>query len=348
MSPDGTEIVVTRCEKQSDLCGVYVMNSDGTDGRLLFGDEETGMSFMPTFSSDGSELYFLRYTPAQGESPAAGLQLYGGSSTGANGRQLTDIENMKPCEESEGSCNIGIRSVGGGPSISPDGASLIFSFEGDLLKVATNAVDAKIGLGITNLTNYSSSEDATWPSYNPDGSILYYYRDALDSVAPGLYEMSSTGESVMLVEGPGGTDGLESTSYSPAAESIAYLHDGVIYVSDKSGGQPNRVSDGDEAYTLRQALGNDGPEAEEKAGEVEGELQLLSDSVGNIEVPFLNVKLVEGYFCSRSIQDLAECAIFSEDKIMLRKCATRYLPHGTKRLIGVLAAMPFSMATGRH
>jgi Tol biopolymer transport system component len=166
-SPDGSKIAFNSSRSPS---GIYVMNADGSDPRLLLAGVRD-----PAWSPDGTK---IAYTGPGGESD----QLYASEiwtmdADGTDQRRITQSGDIEyPC----GSSYFTYDEADFGPNWSPDGTKLVYAEElGDLcgdgdFAYAVETVDATGG-GPEH-TIFSSYEGCGFPStaWSPDGSRIAF------------------------------------------------------------------------------------------------------------------------------------------------------------------------------
>lgn len=129
----------------SDKRGIYIMNSDGADKRMV---PNTFTGRFPDWSPDGSQLVYVVY-------PGTGPQIFVSDTNGTNQIQLTflkDYDNRYPV-------------------FSPDGKKIAFSGQklGDVPQIWIMNSD---GSDMQKLTTEGGSE----PCWSPDGSEIAYVR----------------------------------------------------------------------------------------------------------------------------------------------------------------------------
>ena len=174
-SPDGSKIAFNSAQN-----GIYVMNADGSDQRLLLAGARD-----PAWSPDGTK---IAYTGPGGESDQLNAtDIWVMDADGTNQRRITqsgDIEYM--C----GSDYFTIDEADFGPDWSPDGTRLAYGeFFNDLCldgdaSYAVETVDAS-GAG-SERTIFSAGEGCGFPSaaWSPDGSRIAYTYCYLYGVNP--------------------------------------------------------------------------------------------------------------------------------------------------------------------
>ena len=178
-SPDGSKIAFTSFQSPS---GIYVINADGSDRRLLLADMRD-----PAWSPDGTK---IAYT-GPGEDPEEQLgfagDIYVMDADGTNQRRITQNGDIEyPC----GASYFTYAESDSGPNWSPDGTKLVYAEEfndlcGDgFAAYAVETVDAA-GNG-PERTIFSNFEGCIPPSatWSPDGSKIAFTYCALYGANP--------------------------------------------------------------------------------------------------------------------------------------------------------------------
>jgi tricorn protease len=168
------------------------------------------------------------------------------------------------------------------PAISPDGSTVVFSFQGDLWSVASNGGMA------TRLTVHPAYDSA--PIFSPDGSIIAFASDRHGDVD--IYTMPAIGGAPTRVTHASTTDAPYAfskdgkTIYFASSRMFDYPMGRQIQSIPTSGGTPFRLAD---MYGNQIAVGPDGSfviaEGREKFGRLRYrgtyQRQLYSYSPGN-------------------------------------------------------------------
>jgi Tol biopolymer transport system component len=143
-SPEGKKIAYDVTEP-SDVRGVYIMNSDGSDKRMV---SNTFTGRYPDWSPDGSQLVYIVY-------PGTGPQIFVSDTNGTNQTQLTFLEDYDNSN----------------PVFSPDRQKIAFSGQapGTLPQIYIMNSD---GSDLKKLT----TEGGTDPCWSPDGSKIAFVR----------------------------------------------------------------------------------------------------------------------------------------------------------------------------
>jgi Tol biopolymer transport system component len=175
-SPDGSKIAFTSSRSPR---GIYVMNSDGSDQRLLLAAASD-----PAWSPDGTK---IAYTGPGGTSDQPQQDIWVMDADGTNQRRITQSGDIEyPC----GSDYFTYDESDFAPDWSPDGTKLTYGEDlldecGDgFAAYAVETVDAS-GTG-PERTIFSSYEGCAFPSaaWSPDGSKIAFTYCYLNEVDP--------------------------------------------------------------------------------------------------------------------------------------------------------------------
>lgn len=205
-------------------CGIYVVDSDGTDLRQL----TQGLNYdPPVWSPDGTKLLF-----AAGESYALfGYQIYSMELDGTEPHQLTSRDyNVQPAWSPDGT-KIAFTSVAAGDD-SENG-----SFSSDIYTMDSDG---------NNQNRLTSGGDCYDPSWSPDGSKIAYYEGTTLSM------MNVDGSSQRQLSPFADPIGGEPPRWSPDGKMIAFSSEGRIYTTTVESGLTRQIipseSDEDEGY----------------------------------------------------------------------------------------------------
>lgn len=241
-SPDGRQLVFAALPSGAAAYQLWMMNADGSNQRQLLNDPN-GFDLEPSFSPDGSQIVFTRFSPAfQGA-------IY---RIAADGTGLTaladfspdpDISDFDPVYSPDGetiafdSDNRGglihavflmnpdgshVRSVSPAwleaqmPDWSPDGEKMIFSTRSDY---APNTVTKQIwaratdtdDAGLEQFTFPGSSNDIV-PVWSPQGDAITFERDSADGSTSSIYVKTLDGSGDRLVFQSARSGALDSSS----------------------------------------------------------------------------------------------------------------------------------------
>jgi Tol biopolymer transport system component len=227
LSPDGRHFVYNTTQ------GFYLRSLDQLEARLIPGTEED--SALPFFSPDGQSLGYV--------APSGGVEriaITGGASVvvgdrsniplGASWEEDGTIFYSQPdgihrVPATGGTLELVIPAEQAewlvGPSLLPDGDSLLFSVSGSSGSGAGEIVVQSLSTG-ERMTLFSGGDD---PRYVPTGHIVYAFEDGLFGVAFDAETLSVSGGPVPLVQG------VMRASQSPGA-NYGIAEDGtLVYVS---------------------------------------------------------------------------------------------------------------------
>lgn len=313
VSPDKSKIVTTRCSSGVVNCGVYIMDADGSNEKLVYKDQHTSYNFHPHFGKDDSEIFFFRDAPPQGDESFPRRQIYYISSSGTGLRQITEAESIYLCGEPLEECNAGLywELTDNSFSLSPDGETIVFTHLEEVWTVPADAEKATYGYGneeLARLTPTSSfNERARWPTVSPDGeSVLYYFSDLFEPSENGVYAIDISGGEPTQLFKYSDPIGARYPTISPDNESLAFISSNGLNISSPTGEDIESVTDGDESLTYVQAAltGDEGDIAvavalEERVEELKA--TLLSSATPND---------AELAFCVQNLYNTVECSYF--------------------------------------
>lgn len=201
----------------SDLSGrpgIYVMNADGSDQRLL---TDIDNASFPDFSPDGSRIAFV-------------------TSTNFEGRvKILEIDSLKQTTV------LSQNRAMADPDWSPDGDQLAFIFHThQYFSVSVAGIN---GYNFKHLTQPVTNQINDAPIWSPDGQVLLFTsnRDGDQEI----YTMSPNGKDVQQLTDNEATDYFPA--WSPDGSQIAFCsnRDGgwQIYLMDVSGGNIQQLTD---------------------------------------------------------------------------------------------------------
>lgn len=188
LSPDGTNILFTRCTTVQ--CAIFRVNSNGTGLKAIthFDHNPDITDFQATYSPDGSTIAFANWI-------RGGLlsAIYLMNADGSNIHPLTPPKLLALA-----------------PEWSADGTTIAFSAHNGVF--GNSVLDEEIwtiksdGTQLTRLTNnnqnwngYFSGPHDLLPSWSPDGDAIVFERDAPDYSSAAIYIMNPDGSGMRAV-----------------------------------------------------------------------------------------------------------------------------------------------------
>jgi Tol biopolymer transport system component len=242
---------------------IWEMGPQGESPAPLLADPSSGL-FNPSYSADGERIAFDR---------AAGDTIWTMNADGSNPVQLTQesgtTDDSSPSFFPNGRIafsrgfDIWTMDADGSnqapvlddnvddtsPSVSPDGASIVFTREIDAFNDDVFVINAD-GTGLTNLTNTTDFFENR-PSYSPNGERIVFDRTLIAGGNAEVWVMSSDGSNPLQLAAPVSAQ-AESPVFSPDGTRIAYFR----YTMD--GGQIWTMSaDGQNQAPLIQPVPNE-------------------------------------------------------------------------------------------
>jgi TolB protein len=208
LSPDGHTIAYYHRDSTSETTGIYLIDTNGTNKRLLIGD----MAFDPDFSPDGNWITF------------ASGQIY---KIKINGDSLTQLTN--------GGANYY-------PSWSPDGEWI--SYDSDFLDPTGSIVIWKVKKDTSIRRDISQHGTGEWrmSSWSPNGKKLVHQRYIVgNNGMPEIFIMDSSGQNSIRVTTNDKWD--ELPRFSPDGQKIAFTQEYQIYTINIDGTGLTKLSD---------------------------------------------------------------------------------------------------------
>jgi TolB protein len=201
-SPDGTQVVFSRCALPAFHCAIYEIGVKSNDLAALtqYDSNPDVNDFNPAYSPDGKTIAFDSNTRG-----GVIFAIYLMNADGSNIRQLTPsaIE-------------------GANADWSPDGTSITFFtnlFVPLLSQIYTIQPD---GAGLTQLTNPASAFDSQ-PSWSPQQDAIVFERENASFTASVIYVITTNGSGQNLaLQGPGS----KSTFVTPKSRFLARKRSG--------------------------------------------------------------------------------------------------------------------------
>ncbi|MBT7915331.1 hypothetical protein HN588_15650 [Candidatus Bathyarchaeota archaeon] len=213
LSPDGQKLAFIRHRS----CGndVLIMNVDGTDLIQLTPDEGCPWNVGLTWSPDGTQVAFSRYTSIDEIMPTDDYDIIVANADGTGWKNLTQHW-----------------AVDQFPTWSPDGTRIAFSSggrdENDLGNGDIYVMNPD-GTDITRLTFHPELDLA--PQWSPDGTRIQFYSYRDDPVYPEVYVMNRDG-----------SDKVNLSQHPQVDYSGFWSPDGtqILFESARDGGHPNQ------------------------------------------------------------------------------------------------------------
>jgi Tol biopolymer transport system component len=196
-----------------------------------------GQDSMPSWSPDGTSVYFIRTTDAQGLWPAQGVDRHYQEAVPAIMR-VDAAGTAQPEQILSGTLNSGSRSWFSWirqPVVSPDGSTIAMVSDGPD-PTRSDVVLQLYDLGTKKRTVPAAGESAPLghqdPAWRPDGRYLLYVRNGREGArgAPEIFRWDPANKKATQVTGPGYLE----PSYSPdgvyiaATRSTSFGNDVVI------------------------------------------------------------------------------------------------------------------------
>ena len=194
--------------------GIYVMNADGTDQRLV--TDQDNASF-PAFSPDGARLVYGTSAPYMGTISTINVDGTGRREAFARNRSMSD------------------------PDWSPDGRHIVFVFHTH--QYFSIAVMATGGGNFRELTRPITNQINASPDWSPDGQRIVFSSDR--SGDSEIFTMDANGDDVRQVTDNDVADYFPAWSPDGTRIVFASQRDGNwdVYLMDASGTRIRRLTD---------------------------------------------------------------------------------------------------------
>ena len=205
-------IITTRCDEEGYCDGIYAVDPDGTNGRLLTVNDRDAD---PVWSPDGKSIAFRSRRNCDGSNLGCFFSLYimkgDGSGIGTDGSGLRAL--------TEGS-GLEVEGI----SWSPDGSRLVFAaalFPNDL----ENRYDLYIvnadGSGLRRLVSAPTNVSLSRPDWSPDGRRIVYNVFGPDDTSA-IDIVDADGSNVVRISTPPESTGDTRPRWSPDGKRIAF------------------------------------------------------------------------------------------------------------------------------
>jgi Tol biopolymer transport system component len=223
-SPDGKQIVFTRCPVAGNCRVAVVPTSGGSVEELTIGAATDGQ---PSYSPDGRQIVFKR-------SDANGSQLVVMNADGSNQTPITS----GPRREYD-------------PAWSPDGSEIAYSSCG-LLDCRVNVVSPGGGVP-TPLT--TAGDDNSHPAWSPDGSHIAFLHNDYVKLETDVWVMDAHGGDQHALTHTAKSAGAYFQAYSPDGSKIVYAqYDGganePLFVMNADGSDPHLLTGAAEYHQM--------------------------------------------------------------------------------------------------
>ena len=269
---------------------IIVVQDDGKKARRVTGAKRGASPVLPTWSSDGGKIAFVRYRP-QGGPTSLRTSVVNADGTGerelgqgtlpgwANGNQSIVVERPRAAPKlstihvlsAEGNAPDRRLAVGTSPAVSHDGRTVAFvryaykRKPGGECCLTTSSTLYTIGVdgsGLRRLSRTGRTGQYTQPSWLPDDSAVAVLERRGDLGGP-LWSVSLDGKKRKVVNNVG-----ETYDWSPKNDLVAYTRGGLIYIVRTDGtevesyGQSNAIDidwspDGKKvAFSMQEAIEN--------------------------------------------------------------------------------------------
>jgi len=209
-TPEGA-IVFTFCDFDSGPCGLYAVDPDGSNGRMLTGDSELD----PVWSPDGTSIAFRSGRGCNWATSTCHFDLYvmkaDGSGVRGDGSGLRRLTTFS---------GLDVR----GMSWSPDGSRIVFA--GAVLPTNLSSREALYvvnadGSGLRLLVSGPPGTSASSPEWSPDGSRIAYNVVLGDTSAINI--VHADGSNDIRISRPSASRGDLRPRWSPDGKRIAFM-----------------------------------------------------------------------------------------------------------------------------
>jgi Tol biopolymer transport system component len=210
-SPDGSRIIITRCEPAR--CLLWTAASDGSGAKRLSpkccADENAAV-----YTPDGRALVFGRAWGQVKDGQIQYSEVFMMSPDGKGRRRLTHNSGR------------GFQADTGNPSVSPDGKQIVYTVTKSAM-AASHPGDHAVfimnidGSGQRQLTPWKLAA-GDFPRFSPDGKQIIFRARFSDGPGGDLYTVRPDGSQLRKLTH--GEPGMLSASYSPDGKYIAFAH----------------------------------------------------------------------------------------------------------------------------
>ncbi len=334
-SSDGEKIVFEGCATNYEDCGVYMMNSDGSNVHLVFDPSSVSTNgLFPSFSADGERIYF--FFAATMKEEREDRQLYSMKTDGSDVRQVTAF-----------ALDVFTAFAWGRAMETPNGKYIVFSDQEAVYRLPSNAEEAEK----SEATLLASSAERV--SVSADSKYVLFDNEE------GIWRIGIDGKGLEQLAAMGVHDGGRASqypTYSPSETQISYIGgDHRIYRMPSGGGSRTLVAPAEDMQTIAQAFGNADPELR---SEVEGAEELVEPFfLGATSEEGFEVNHAERVFCEESLETANECRLFygdrsraldMRDRILTNRDSVDQSTRGNAFQHGFWTALMVKSSTGVH
>jgi Tol biopolymer transport system component len=247
-----------------DVAGTFLYVKDGNIWsqsagvvRQVLDSGEARTDAMPTWSPDGTSIYFVRTTPQRGTWISSGelreynLQIPQLLRVAADGTGEPEVQLTGRVRSGGNLWSYFIRE----PSISPDGTRAAFITDGPDPTVQ-NPVLKLLDLGSRSLEDPGLAESQSLghasPAWSPDGRFILYVRNAREGArgTPVIFRYNVANEQARALTGPGYAAPAWSRDgrYVAATKTSSFGTD-VVILDARTGAELHRVTSDEQSFS---------------------------------------------------------------------------------------------------